>query len=312
MATTVTSTSNYSGKEAGVIIGKAFKEANTIASGFITLNQSVNYKLNLRLIEVTGGRRAYTCGFVPAGSVVLSEKVLEPIKFKDDFELCKEDFRNQWNDGDLGDSAWNDGDMKVIMDAILAEKLAQEAESLENNIWQGDNSDPTEFDGFLTQFDADVDIIRVAGTTVTESNVEVELKKALAAIPIALQSNQNMRVGVSANVFQALSFLYISKGILNGMNGSNADVKAITVPFGGYTIVQLAGLPANTMVIAEPKNLILATGSSADFNSIRLVDQDATELNGKIIGSMVYNAAVGYYNADEIVWYTTDNTLPSV
>lgn len=311
MATTVTSTSNYAGKEAGVIIGKAFKEANTISSGFITLNQNVNYKLNLRLIEVTGGRRAYACDFVPAGSIILSEKVLEPIKFKDDFEICLEDFRNQWNDGDLGESAWNDGNMKLIMDAILAEKLAQEAEALETIIWQGDSANVDEFDGFLKLFDFDADIIRVAGTAITEANVEVELKKALAAIPAALQTKSTVRVGVSANVFQALSFLYISKGILNGMNGSNADVKSITIPFGGYTIVQLAGLPANTMVIAEPKNLIMATGSSADFNEIRMVNTNETLLDGKVRGSMVYNAAVGYYNADEIVWYTTDAT-PSV
>lgn len=312
MATTVTSTSNYSGKEAGVIIGKAFKEANTIASGFITLNQNVNFKLNLRLIELTGGKRAYACDFVPAGAITLTEKVLEPIKFKDDFEICLEDFRNQWDDGGLGESAWNDGDMKVIMDAILAEKLAQEAQDIDGDIWVGDNTDPTEFDGFLTQFDADADIIRVAGTTVTMANVEAELMKALALIPAPLQSSQTLKVGVSANVFQALSFLYISKGIVNGMNGSNADMKAVTIPFGGYTIVQLNGLPANTMVLAEPKNLILATGSAADFNEIRMVNTNETLLDGKVRGSMVYNAGVGYYNADEIVWYTTDNTLPSV
>jgi hypothetical protein len=312
MATTVTSTSNYSGKEAGVIIGKSFKETNSISSNFITLVTNVNFKMNLRLIEVTGGRRAYTCGFVPDGSIVLSEKVLEPIKFKDDFEVCLEDFRNQWDDGGLGESAWNDGDMKLIMDAILAEKLAQEAEALDANIWTGDNSDTTEFDGFLTLFDADADIIRVLGTTVTMANVETELMKALSAIPASLQTSTTLKIGVSANIFQALSFLYISKGILNGMNGSNADVKAVTIPFGGYTIVQLSGLPANTMVLAEQKNLIMATGSQADFNEIRMVNTNETLLDGKVRGSMVYNAGVGYYNADEIVWYTTDNTLPSV
>lgn len=310
MATDVTSTSNYSGKEAGKIIGKAFKEANTVESGFVTLNENVGYKLNLRKIRTTGGRRAYTCGFVPDGSIVLSEKVLEPKKFKDDFEVCKEDFRNQWNDGDLGASAHNDGDMKPIMDAIIADKLAQENEAIENMIWQGDDTEPTEFDGYLKLFDADANIITVDGTTVTESNVEAELKKALAAIPNALQSKTSIRIGVSANIFQALSFLYIAKGILNGMNGSNADVKAVTIPFGGYTIVQLAGLPANNMVIAEPENLVLGTGLKADFNEIRLVDSDAVNLDGKIKGTMVYSAGVQYYNSEEIVWYRVET--PSV
>lgn len=306
MATTVTSTSNYAGKEAGVIIGKAFKEANTISTGFITLNQNVNYKLNLRLIEVTGGRRAYACDFVPAGSIVLSEKVLEPIKFKDDFEVCLEDFRNQWNDGDLGESAWNDGNMKLIMDAILAEKLAQEAEALETIIWQGDSTNVDEFDGFLKLFDFDADIIRVAGTTVTESNVEVELKKALIAIPVELR-NKPLRVGVSSNIMTAYNFMLIAKGISNGYGGD-----ANTAPkIGKWTLVEIMGLPDNTMVIAEPKNLVMATGSSADFNEIRMVNTNETLLDGKVRGSMVYNAAVGYYNADEIVWYTTDAT-PSV
>jgi len=311
MATEVTSTSNYSGKEAGVIIGKAFKEANTIASGFITVMQNVNFKMNLRLISLTGGKRAYTCGFVPDGAIVLSEKVLEPIKFKDDFEVCLEDFRNQWNDGDLGDSAWNDGNMKLIMDAILAEKLAQEAEDLDSDIWNGDNSDPTEFDGLLTQFDLDADIVRVAGTTVTESTVEAELKKTIAAIPSSLKHKATVNIGVSANVYQALAFLYIAKGVSNGLNGSNADAKGTTIPFGGYNLVLLEGLPDNTMVAAEAKNLIMATGSNADFNDIRMVNTNETLLDGKVRGSLVYNAGVGYYNADEIVWYTTDNTLPS-
>ena len=307
MPTTVTSTSNYSGKEAGVIIGKAFKEANTISQNFITLNQGINFKMNLRLIQLTGGKRAYTCGFVPDGSIVLSEKVLEPIKFKDDWEICLEDFRNQWDDGGLGDSAWNDGDMKLIMDAILAEKLAQEAEDLENDIWTGNATDPTEFNGFLTQFDLDPAIIRVLGVAITEANVEAQLKRALIAIPTALK-NKALKVGVSSNIMTAYSFLLISKGILNGLGG---DANT-TLKIGKWSLVELNGLPDNTIVIAEQKNLIMATGSSADFNDIRMVNTNDTLLDGKVRGSMVYNAGVGYYNSNEIVWYTTDATLPTV
>ena len=44
MATTVTVTSNYAGKEAGAIVGKAFKEADTISKGLVTVFENVNYK----------------------------------------------------------------------------------------------------------------------------------------------------------------------------------------------------------------------------------------------------------------------------
>ena len=298
MATTVTVTSNYAGKEAGAIIGQAFKEADTIQKGFITTFENINYKLNLRKIELTGGKRAYSCGHVPAGAITLSEKVLEPIKFKDDFEVCKEDFRAQWSEESMGASAHNDNAPKDIMDAILVEKLAQTAEELDFNLWNGDSTNTDEFDGFLKLFAADADVIDVdllAATT--EANVEAQLKLALAAVPISLR-RKTLKVGVSPDVAQAYSFYLISKGISNGLGGdANTMLK-----FGKYDLVEINGLPASTIVIAEPKNLIFGTGLLADHNDVRLVDQDETLLNGKVIGTMVYNAGVQYYNGEEIVW----------
>ena len=298
MATTVTVTSNYAGKEAGAIIGQAFKEADTIQKGFITTFENINFKLNLRKIELTGGKRAYSCGHVPAGAITLSEKVLEPIKFKDDFEVCKEDFRAQWSEESMGASAHNDNAPKDIMDAILVEKLAQTAEELDFNIWNGNATNTDEFDGFLKLFAADADVIDVdLPAATTEANVEAQLKSALAAVPISLR-RKTLKVGVSPDVAQAYSFYLISKGISNGLGGdANTMLK-----FGKYDLVEINGLPASTIVIAEPKNLIFGTGLLADHNDVRLVDQDETLLNGKVIGTMVYNAGVQYYNGEEIVW----------
>ena len=298
MATTVTVTSNYAGKEAGAIIGQAFKEADTIQKGFITTFENINFKLNLRKIELTGGKRAYSCGHVPAGAITLSEKVLEPIKFKDDFEVCKEDFRAQWSEETMGASAHNDNAPKDIMDAILVEKLAQTAEELDFNLWNGNSNNTDEFDGFLKLFAADADVIDVdLPAATTEANVEAQLKLALAAVPISLR-RKTLKVGVSPDVAQAYSFYLISKGISNGLGGdANTMLK-----FGKYDLVEINGLPSSTIVIAEPKNLIFGTGLLADHNDVRLVDQDDTLLNGKVIGTMVYNAGVQYYNGEEIVW----------
>ncbi len=297
MPTTVTVNSNYAGKEAGVIIGQAFKEADTIAKGFLTTVENVNFKLNLRRIEMSGGKREYTCGHVPAGAITLSEKVLEPKKFKDDWEVCKEDFRAQWSEETMGASAHNDSAPKDIMDAILVEKLAQTAEELDDNIWNGDGTNATEFDGYLKLFLADASVIDVDLDTVTEANVEAQMKLALNAVPVKIR-RRNLRVGVSSDIAQAYNFWLISKGIANGLGGdANTALR-----FGKYQIEEINGLPANTIVIAEPKNLVFATGLLADHNDIRMVDQDETLLNGKIIGTMVYNAGVGYYNGSEIVW----------
>jgi hypothetical protein len=298
MPTTVTVTSNYAGKEAGAIVGQAFKEADTISKGFVTTFENVNYKLNLRKIQLTGGKREYTCGHVPSGAITLSEKVLEPKKFKDDFSVCKEDFRAQWSEETMGASASNTNAPSDIMDAILVEKLAQTAEELDDNIWNGDATNADEFDGFLKLFLADATVIDVDLEVVTEANVEAELKKALNAVPVDIR-RRTLKVGVSPDVFQAYSFYLVSKGITNGLGGD-----ANTTPkFGKYNLEEINGLPNNTIVIAEPKNLIFATGLLADHNQVTLKDEDEIGLlTGLVRGTMVYNAGVNYYNGAEIVW----------
>ena len=50
MATTTSVSSNYAGKEAGAIIGKTFKEADTLRLGLVTIAPNVGYQLNMRRI----------------------------------------------------------------------------------------------------------------------------------------------------------------------------------------------------------------------------------------------------------------------
>jgi len=299
MATTTTVTSNYAGKEAGSIIGQAFKEADTISKGFVTVYPNVNYNLNLRKIQLTGGKREYTCGFLPAGAITLSEKILAPKKFKDDFSVCKETFRAQWSEDTMGASAHNDNAPKDIMDAILVEKLGQTAEELDSNIWNGNATNADEFDGFLKLFLADAEVIDVdLPAATTEANVEANIKLALAAVPVALRRN-NLKVGVSSDIYQAYTFLLISKGISNGLGGdANTAIK-----MGKYLLEEVNGLPTNTIVIADPKNLIFGTGLLADHNEVVMADEDEIGLlTGLVRGTMVYNAGVNYYNGAEIVW----------
>ena len=299
MATTTTITSSYAGKTAGGLFLKTFKEADALKNGILTILPNVNYKVVLRKLATTNGRRDYTCGHVPAGSVTLSEAVLEPKKFKDDFDLCKEDFRATWGEESMGASAHNNTMNKEILDAIIANKLADNAEDFGEIIWSGDGANAGEFDGFLTLFAADSSVIDVDLDAVTESNVEAQIKLALAAVPVALRGKNTLKVSVSANIAQAYNFFLASKGITNGLGG-NANTSLV---FGNYTLVVDNGLPTNTIVIADPKNLAFGTGAMADHNLIEVVDEDSIGLlTGKVRGTMVYNAGVQYAYGAEIVW----------
>ena len=298
MATTVTVGSNYNGKVAGGLFLKAWKEADTLKNNLVTIYPNVNSKLSLRKLETTNGRREYTCGHTPAGSITLAEKSITPTKFKDDWDLCKETFRATWTADEMGASAANDVFPKEILDGIIASKLANEGSYTDDNIWQGVDA-TNGYDGFLTQFAADVNIVTVDGEAIDKTNVIAELEKAVAAIPVALR-RKTLNVMVSPDVAQAYNFYLIDKGTTNGLGG-NANTELV---FGKHRLVEVGGLPEATIVIAETGNLGFVTGALEDHNSIQVVDEDAIGLlTGKVRGTMVYNVGVIYVYAPEIVWY---------
>lgn len=297
MATTTTVSSNYAGKVAGEIIGKTFKEADTLRLGLVTLAPNVNNKMNMRRIRYTDGTTAYSCGHTPAGAIVLNERVLEPVKLKNDFSVCKEDFRATWSEDSMGASASNVNAPADIMEAIQVEMLGETAENVDYKIWNGDATNTDEWDGFLKLFLADSAVIDVDIDAVTEANVVAQLKLALGAIPIPLR-RKNLNVMVSPDVFQFYSFSLTTPAITNGLGAEEKQMK-----FGRYTLTEVNGLPANTIVIAEAKNLVFGTGLEADFNTIALVDEDEIGLlTGQVRGKMVYSGGVNYYNSEEIVW----------
>jgi len=307
MATTVTVSSNYAGKEAGSIIGQAFKEADTLRLNLLTVAENVNHKLNLRKIQYTDGTTDYTCGFTPQGAVTLSEKVIDPKKVMNPFQICKEDFRATWSEDSIGASASNPNAPADIMEAMQLEVLSSQAAKIDDEIWNGTNATDGEIgDGFISQFEADGSVIKAnngitaLGAATTEANVEAHLKAALLAVPVALR-RKDLVVAVSANVYQAYWFYLVSKGI--AWNGSTDEKQT---KFGKYTLTEVNGLPDDTIVVYEKKNLVFATSLQADFNEVSMVDEDEVGLlTGQVRGKIVYAGGMGYYNSDEIVYLLT-------
>jgi hypothetical protein len=307
MATALTVSSNYAGKEAGEIVGKAFKEADTISRNLVTVVPDVDFQISLRKIQYANGRQDYACGFTPSGSVVLSEKLLTPKKIMNPLEICKEDLRQIWSSATMGFSAHNDAMPKDVETALIAEILADTAEATDSDIWNGVAATSGSFGGFIPLFNADADVIKAgSGITslsaaVTKSNVIAEIEKVLNAIPIALRRKKDMVFGVSNNIALAYQQALVSAGISNGLGGADMELR-----YGNYKMEIINGLPDNTFVVYQVKNLYFGTGLLADHNELRLVDQDeAGLLTGTVRGKMVYTAGVNYVNSEEIIWYLT-------
>lgn len=304
MPTSVTSTSNYVGKAAGRIVGAAFKEADTLSKNAIGVLQGVNFQEHLRRIRYTDGTQAYSCGFTPAGAVTINERTVTPVKLKNDGQVCKETFRNQWGEDLMGLSAHNNmlgGDIK---DAMLSEIMKSTAERTDNIIWNGDGSNSDEWDGFITLFAADGDVIvataaNKVGAAVTRSNVVSGFEAATNLVPIALR-RKDLIFAVSPDVELAYTQYLVSQGLSNGLGGdANTQLR-----YGKYTLTTINGLPANTIVIYERENLVFATGLTGDHNQIEMVDEDEIGLlTGQVRYKMVYNGGCEYYNSEDIVYF---------
>lgn len=301
MATTLTVSSNYAGNAAGEIIGKAFKEADTLANNLVTVLPDIDFQTSIRRIAYSDGRVDYTCGFTPTGAVTLDEKLLTPKKIKNEQEICKEDLRQIWSSATMGFSAHNDSMPDDVETALIAEILGDTAEATDADIWTGDATNSGEFDGFITLWASDGAVIKptALGSAIDASNVVAEIQKVRNAIPVALR-RKSLVFAVSPDVAYALEDAYVNGGISSGFGGSEQALQ-----YGGQTLTVINGLPDNTMVVFESRNLFFGTGLMSDHNEVRIKDMDESDLSGQVRYKMVYTAGVQYANSAEIVYYVS-------
>jgi hypothetical protein len=306
MPTTTNINSSYAGEVAGEIVGKAFKEADTISRNLVTVLPNIPVKQVIRKIDYGNGRTDYSCGFTPTGSVTLDEVILEPKKIKNEAELCKEDFRNVWDTASMGFSAHNDNMPQDEESALLVEILADTAEATDANIWTGDADVDGQFDGFIPLWLADATVIDVPAVAVTKANVLDKIEAVMTAVPIALRRKTDLVFAVSPDVALAYQQKLVSEGVNNGLGGNDMQLR-----YGNYVMEIINGLPANTMVVYQKKNLYFGTGLLSDHNEIRIKDMDESLLTGTVRYKMVYTAGVQYVRGAEIVLYHFAGT-PSV
>jgi hypothetical protein len=299
-------TSNFAGIPAVDIMLKAIKEEDTLRLGLINVVPNVGYKLNLRNLDVTLGVVDYACGTTPAtGAVAYAEKVLTLSKFKNEFTICKEDFRPTWSGESMGASAFNDQTPQEIADAIVADTSARLAEWFEDQIWNGSGA-AGNMSGLIPQFLADGDVIQAnggitaIGAAVTTANVLAVFDAATAALPYALR-RKAVNFIVSPDVADSYMKLLIQNGAANGLGG-DANTGMV---YGRYNVQVVNALPDNTIILFEKTNITMGTGLASDATSIRVKDLDEVDLSGNVLYKSVFGGAVGYSYGTEIVWLLT-------
>ena len=308
MATTTTITTTYAGEKLQGFISAALLSANTIENGGVSVKPNIKFKAVIKSLATGTLIADDTCDFTDSSSVTLDERILEPETFQVNLQLCKDDFRSDWDAISMGYSAF-DSLPPSFADYLVAHVAAKVAEEMESTIWSGTNATAGQFDGFTTLFAADGTVNSVTGTTVTAANVIEEMGKVVDAIPSAIYGKEDLKLYVSKNVMKA----YVrALGGFSVAATSNAgtDNKGTqwydngALSFDGISIFMANGLADNKMVAAQSSNLYFGTGVLSDLNQVKVLDMADLDGSQNVRVIARFTAGIQYGFGAEIVYYT--------
>ena len=293
--------------------------APTIANNLITVKQNVKYKEVLKRVALNDIVKDATCDFTATSTLTLTEKILQPKELQVNLSLCKKDFRSDWEAIEMGFSAF-DNLPKTFADFLIAHVAEKSAARNELSIWQGDEDNTGEFDGFETLLANDPNLVpaqEVTGTTVTSANVVAELGKIIDAMPDTLYGREDVRLYVSNNIFKAYVRSlggYGASGLgANGFEGRGSMwySNGGALYFDGIPVVMCPGMSANTAILTTIDNLYFGTGLLSDHNEVRVLDMAELDGSQNVRVIMRFTAGVQYANIEDIVTYGIANALVS-
>ena len=309
MSTTQSISTTYAGEFAGKYIAAALLSAPTLEKGGITIMPNVKYKQVIKKVATDDIIKNGTCDFDPTSTVTLTERILQPETFQVNLQLCKTDFRADWDAVQMGYSAF-DVLPKSFADFLIAHAAEKVAAGMETSIWQGVNSTAGQFAGIMTQLDADATLPagqKIAGTTVDATNVIAQLGSIIDALPAALYGKEDLTLYVSSNIYRAYVRAlggFAANGVgANGYDNKGTNQTLNDLYFDGVRIFLANGLANNTALLSQTSNLFFATGLMNDMNEVRVLDMGDLDGSQNVRVVMRFTADAKYGFSSDVVTY---------
>ena len=310
MATTTSITTTYAGEFAGKYISAALLSGKTLAEGNITVVPNVKYKQVMKKVATDDIVKNATCDFDDTSTLTLTERILTPEEFQVNLELCKKDFRSDWEAAQMGYSAF-DNLPSSFSDFLIAHVADKVAQRMETNIWTGTNATAGQFDGFITTLGADGDVNDVTGTASTAANIITELGKIADAIPSTVYGSEDMTIYLPSNMYRnyvrALGGFGASGLGAAGTNnqGTQWYNGGAGLQFDGIQIALAPGLSDNDAVAAQKSNLFFGTGLLSDQNEVKVIDMADLDGSQNVRVVMRFTAGIQHGIGTEVVLYAT-------
>ena len=268
-------TSNFAGKAAGFYISAALKEAKSL--DYLTMIENIKYKSNIQRMAGSSVVKDATCDFSDAGTLDLTEKVLEPKNLQINIDLCKKNLLSSWEALQMraGAGAPPPASFEDYVISYMGDIIAQ---ATEESIWSGVNGTTGEFTGFLGAavgyllpgVDATV-IQSSASGAYTAANIIANLQTLttdMAANVPAILGKEDLHIYMNNKTYAMYISAVSTLGYVNAYN-MNGDYEPV---FEGYKIAVCPGMVDNQMVAAQKSNLYYGTDLLSDATRITLMD----------------------------------------
>ena len=297
MATTTSITTTYAGEFAGEYIAAALLSGVTLSQGGVSIKPNIKFKEVIKKLSLDSILKDASCDFDPTSNVTLTERILQPEEFQVNLQLCKKDFRQDWDAQSMGFSQY-DNRPKKFSDFLIAQVAAKVAQKTEQNIWQGATANAGEFNGFQALLAADGDVVDVAGTTLSAANIIAELGKVVDAIPSAVYSKEDVKIYIPTSAAKFYIQAQAALGYRELYNVGKTEMN-----FQGIPLFTAPGLGANKMVAAESSNLFFGTGLLNDWQEVKLIDM--ADIDGSQNVRIVLRGSAGVHGIGaDIVLYS--------
>jgi hypothetical protein len=310
MATTTSITTTYAGEFSGKYISAALLSGKTLAEGNISIVPNVKYKQVMKKVATDAIVKDATCDFTDTSTLTLTERILQPEEFQVNLELCKKDFRSDWEAVQMGYSAFDNLPPK-FSDFLIAHVADKVAQKMEQNIWTGTNATAGEFDGFITTLGADGDVNDVTGTASTSANILAELGKIADAIPTAVYGAEDLTIYLPSNMYR--NYIRALGGFgASGLGAAGTNAQGTqwynmgnALSFDGIKVVNAPGLSDNDAVAAQASNLFFGTGLMSDQNEVKVIDMADLDGSQNVRVVMRFTAGIQHAIGGDIVLYAT-------
>ena len=279
-----TTTSNYAGKAAGFYISAALKSAKSL--DYLTMIENVKFKSNIQRMDASVTPiAAATCDFTSAGTLALTEKVLEPTNLQINLDLCKSTLLDSWEALQMraGAGAPPPASFDDYVISYMGEIIAQ---ATEDSIWNGAGA-TGDFQGFLntngylmpTGTNADATVIQSSASgAYSAANIIANLQTLVADIagnaPTIL-GKEDLHIYMNNKTFSYyISAISSFTGTPWGSLNTAGDYEPV---FEGYRIAVCPGMLDNQVVAAQKSNLYYGTDLLSDATRITLMDMAALD-----------------------------------